>query len=263
MFAKKQRRERLYEREQHQANQHSHSEKVQSVNRRLEQIRGSVLRTAKPESSEAETERVSRVKASLARTRERFNQDDGSGDKHRIRGSVLTAAALGAGTWSGVKKARTVAKYGALGVGGVVGSAALLGFGAPALAAGGALYGAHKLHGYIKKAPLRAERNLASYRTFRADEEVKSKQAADDAEMARSTAVEAAAAEEERVAAMTVAEREAYEETERRIQREIERKAAQERLTEMKVEAFKRGNPIAVELSADERLGIKTGGGRL
>ena len=173
MFAKA-RRPKLRDDEQHQANQHARAERIAERTKRIEQMSNSVLhpRTAKAERGEPEVTRRARIKESLARSRERFNQSDGEGLKtHRLKGSVLTAAAVGARAKATVKKAPRVLKYGAVSVG----AAGLLGFGAPVAAGAGLVYGAHKLRNHIKDAPLRAQKNLQDYRAFKADEEARNK----------------------------------------------------------------------------------------
>jgi hypothetical protein len=236
MFAKA-RRPKLRDDEQHQANQHARAERIAERTKRIEQMSNSVLhpRTAKAERGEPEVTRRARIKESLARSRKRFNQRDGEGQTHRLKGSVLTAAAAGAGAKATVKKAPKVLKYGTAGLG----AAGLLGFGAPVAAGAGLVYGAHKLRNHLKDAPLRAQRNLQDYRAFKAEEEARNKKATADAESMRASEAAAKQEDAERAARhrfeLSQAERDAHDEAARRLD-----------IQQRRIEAFKRGEPLPI-----------------
>jgi hypothetical protein len=237
MFAKV-RRPKLRDDEQHQANQHARAERISERTKRVEQMSNSVLhpRTTKADRGEPESTRMARIKESVARSRKRFNQREGEGLKtHRLKGSVLTAAAAGARVKATVKKAPRVLKYGAVGVG----AAGLLGFGAPVAAGAGLVYGAHKLRNHMKDAPLRAQKNLQDYRAFKADEEVRNKKATADEESMRASEAAAKQEDAERAAKhrfeMSQAERDAHDEAARRLD-----------IQQRRIEAFKRGEPLPI-----------------
>jgi hypothetical protein len=227
MFAKA-RRPKLRDDEQHQANQHARAERIAERTKRIQEMSNSVLhpRTAKTDRGEPVSTRRARVKESLARSRERFNQSDGEGLKtHRLKGSVLTATAAGARAKATVKKSPRVLKYGA--------------FGAPVAAGAGLVFGAHKLRDHMKDAPLRAQKNLQDYRAFKADEEVRNKKATADEESMRASEAAAKQEDAERAAKhrfeMSQAERDAHDEAARRLD-----------IQQRRIEAFKRGEPLPI-----------------
>ena len=218
------RRQPRVETEQYKADKFASGERVQQRSKRLETAKGSLLNPAYAAGT-AVGRAQERLKDSRDRTKKRFNQDDGVG-KHRVQGSLLTAAAAGGAMARGAKKLPKIAKYGALGVAGV----GLVGLGAPALAVVGGLYGAKKLHDHHRTAPLRQEQRLAGYRAH-LDEQKKAGLAAEKAQ-----ADAAVDAETERKAAelRTAEERAAAELAREKMERDFQAR-------EQRIEDWKRG----------------------
>ncbi len=166
MFNKRERRENVAVQEQRNANQHARTERVASLTKRAEQLKGSLLNPSATRDSVTEAAKT-RVKDSLARVKQRFERRDATGGTHRIQGSLLTAGAAAASIGRGVRKVPKIAKYGALGAGAVVAGS----FGAPVLAAAGGLYGVRKLRQHHRGAPQRAQQRLVGYREHKQQQE--------------------------------------------------------------------------------------------
>jgi hypothetical protein len=215
---KKDRRQRRVETEQYSADKWAAGERVSQRTSKLEKAKGSLVNPGFAAGA-AVGGAQQRVKESIDRTKKLFNQKR-DGDTHRIQGSMLTAAAAGAAAGRGILKVPKVAKYGAMGIGGV----AALGLGAPVLGAVGAAYGAKKLRDFSRNAPIRQAQNLASFRQYQVEQDQAAKAARDAQADAASTA------ETERQAAETkTAEQQAREQAERE-QAERERLAQERRV---------------------------------
>lgn len=224
MFGKRERRQRRVETEQYEADRWASGERATQRSKRLETVKGSLLNPGY--SAGAAVGRAQkRFDDSLDRTKERFNNDDGS-TKHRVQGSSLTASAVGGSVVRGAKNLPKVAKYGALGVAGV----GALGLGAPVLGAVGALYGVHKLRQHHRGAPARQERRLTDYRTHLAEEEAADEQAKKDA----ATAKQQAETDREVAERLTAEEQAAAERAREQMERDFQAR-------EQRIDEWKRG----------------------
>ncbi len=169
IFTKRERKQRRVDTEQYLANQHARSERVSSLTKNLERAKGSLLNPGYA-TGLATGVAQKRAKESLGRIKDRFNQreeGDGARRTHRVRGSILTAAAGASAIGRGAKRLPKVAKYGALGASGIVAAS----FGAPVLAGAGALYGARRLRKYHRTAPVRQANNLVNYRVHQQEQQ--------------------------------------------------------------------------------------------
>jgi hypothetical protein len=159
MFGKRQRR-RETDQEQRDANQHARSERLDRQSARFEQIKtaaanpGSVVDALK-----------GRISDNAKRVADRFNQKDEDGNP-RGRGSLMTAGAIASSGAAGVRRLPRIAKYGAVGLGGV----AALGLGAPVLGAVAAGYVAKKALRMNRDRPLRQAENLQNYQAHQKEQ---------------------------------------------------------------------------------------------
>jgi hypothetical protein len=225
MFGKRDRRQRRVETDQFSADRFAAGERVSQRTKRIETAKGSLLNPGFAAGA-AVGGAQERVKKSLARTKERFNQaEEDTKNTHRIQGSLLTAAAVGGTMGRGIKKIPKVAKYGGVGLAAVALSAApVVGL------AVGAAYGAKKLYNFSRNAPVRQAQNLASFRQYQVEQD-------QAVEAARKAQVDATnTAETERQAAETkTAEQQA------RAQQDREQAERNQRAQEQRVRDWQRG----------------------
>jgi hypothetical protein len=226
MFGKRDRRQRRVETDQYNADRFAAGERVSQRTKRLETAKGSLINPGFAAGA-AVGSAQERVKESLARTKELFNQRDDADGSHRIQGSLLTAAAVGGAVGRGALKVPKVAKYGAMGIGGV----AALGLGAPVLGAVGAAYGAKKLYSFSRNAPIRQVQNLQNYQAHLAQQD----EAAKAAKQAQNKATEKAETDQ-RDAEVRTAEQQA------RAQQDREQAEQDARARERRVRDWQQGN---------------------
>ncbi len=221
---KRDRRQRRVETEQYQADRWATGERVAQRAKRLEAAKGSLLNPGYT-AGHAVGGAHKRVKESFARTKKRFNQDDGA-SHHRVQGSLLTAAAAGGAMGRGIKKVPKIAKYGALGVAGV----GLAGLGAPALAVAGGLYGVKKLRNHHRGAPARQNQRLVGYQQHLAEQE----EASRVARLEQDKAEEKTKTDQREAEEKTAEERVAAEQAREKMERDFQAR-------EQRIDEWKRG----------------------
>lgn len=220
-------RQRRVETEQHLANRHAAGERVTRVTKRASKFNKSMIEHGGVPGMVSAAAKT-RIKESLTRTKDRFEQrDEGTGKYHRVQGSLLTAGAVASAAGRGVKKIPKVAKYGVIGAAGL----AAAGIGAPVLLGGAAIVGASKLRRYHRNAPVRQAQNLTAFRQHKADQETQATDATKAQEKADAKVVEDRQQAEQRTA-----------EEQARAQAEQEQVKRDRAAAEQRVREWKSGN---------------------